>query len=157
MTPQDFIAALSPAAVASMAATGIPASFTVAEGALESGWGSSQLAVQAMNLFGVKADSSWAGPVLEMQTREFLRGKWVIVPARWRKYSDWSGCIGDHAAFLRSNPRCSTCFLHRDGPGFAAAVAAAGYATDPNYAALITRLINQHGLAVLDIKGVSPT
>lgn len=155
MTPQAFIAALSPAAVASMAATGIPASFTVAEGALESGWGSSQLSLQAMNVFGVKADPSWSGPVLEMQTREFIRGQWLMVPARWRKYSDWSGCIGDHAAFLRSNPRYSTCFQHRDGPGFAKAVAAAGYATDPNYAALVTQIINQHGLAVLDTQGVS--
>ncbi len=151
MTPQDFIAAISPAAQASMAATGIPASFTVAEAALESGWGSSQLTLQAMNLFGVKADASWGGPVLEMQTREFLRGQWVMVPARWRKYDDWSGSIGDHAAFLRSNPRYSTCFQQTTGPAFAAAVAAAGYATDPNYAHLITQLIEQHGLAALDV------
>lgn len=150
MTPQSFISALSPAAVASMAATGIPASFTIAEGALESGWGSSQLALQAMNLFGVKADPAWHGDVLTMQTREFIRGQWVMVPARWRKYSDWAGCIGDHAAFLRSNPRYSTCFQHHDGPGFASAVAAAGYATDPHYAQLVTQLITQHGLAALD-------
>ena len=150
MTPADFIAAIAPAAQASMLATGIPASFTVAEGALESGWGASQLTLQAKNLFGVKADASWHGAVLEMQTREYLRGQWVMVPARWRKYDDWDGCIGDHAAFLRSNQRYSTCFQHHDGPGFAAAVAAAGYATDPHYAQLITALITQHGLGALD-------
>ena len=155
MAPQDFIAAISAAAVASMAKTKIPASFTVAEGALESGWGTSLLAIQGRNLFGVKADSSWHGPTVSMQTREFVRGQWVMVPAVWRAYPDWGGCMDDHALFLTQNARYRGCFAHVDGAGFAAAVAAAGYATDPNYAALITRLINQHGLAALDTQGVS--
>lgn len=155
MTPQAFIAAIGSAAVASMAKSKIPASFTVAEGALESGWGASRLAVQGRNLFGVKADAGWHGPTVAMQTREFLRGVWVMVPALWRSYPDWGGCLDDHAAFLTQNPRYRGCFAHADGIGFAAAVAAAGYATDPNYAALITQIINQHGLAALDIKGVS--
>ena len=155
MTPQAFIAAIAPAAVASMARTKIPASFTIAEGALESGWGSSQLATQGRNLFGVKADASWHGPTVPMQTREFVHGTWVMVPALWRAYADWQGCLDDHAAFLTQNPRYRACFAHPDGVSFAAAVAAAGYATDPHYAALIAQLINQHGLAALDTKGVS--
>ena len=59
MKPGDFIKAIGPAAQASSQTTHIPASFTIAEGALESGWGASQLALQGFNLFGVKADSSW--------------------------------------------------------------------------------------------------
>ena len=152
MTPQAFIAAIGPAAIASAGRTKIPASFTVAEGALESGWGTSQLAIQGKNLFGVKADASWHGPTVSMQTREFLHGTWVMVPALWRAYADWSGCMDDHAAFLMNNPRYRGCFEHTDGPGFAVAVQAAGYATDPHYSALITQLITQHGLAALDVK-----
>lgn len=150
MTPQDFINAIAPAAQQSAAQTSIPASFVVADAALESGWGVSQLTQQAMNLFGVKADSSWNGPTWSMQTREFLNGRWVMVPALWRKYSDWLGSINDHAQFLISNPRYEGAFKFSDGPGFAYAVAAAGYATDPQYAQKIISIINAHNLTSLD-------
>ncbi|WP_109477719.1 glucosaminidase domain-containing protein [Paraburkholderia sp. C35] len=151
MTPQQFIAAVSPAARTSMATTKIPASFTVAEAALESGWGVSQLSVKAMNLFGIKADASWTGPTLTMQTREFLNGQWVMVPASWRVYSDWLGSISDHAQFLLTNPRYKSAFSCTSGTGFARAVAAAGYATDPDYASKIIAIINVHGLQLLDL------
>lgn len=69
MNAQDFINLIGPSARASAKATCVPASFTVAEAALESGWGSSQLATQGKNLFGVKADRSWHGDVLTLNTR----------------------------------------------------------------------------------------
>lgn len=150
MSPQDFIAQIGPAAQESAKTTGIPASFAVAEAALESGWGASQLAAKAFNLFGVKADPSWRGLTLSMNTREFLSGQWVMQPALWRKYSDWLGSIDDHAQFLLTNQRYKPAFSHQDGIGFAEAVQAAGYATDPQYAAKIAEIITAHGLASLD-------
>ena len=151
MKPDDFIKAIGPAAQASAAKTKIPASFTVAEAALESGWGSSQLAAQGFNLFGVKADKAWKGDTLTMRTREFLKGQWVVVPALWRKYADWLGCIEDHAAFLMANPRYRLAFTgDRTGEDFARAVAAAGYATDPKYADKIVSVIRAHNLSELD-------
>lgn len=150
MTPAEFIYALAPAARASAAKTGIPASFVIAEGALESAWGASMLAAQAMNLFGVKADTSWRGAVLTMPTREFLRGQWVVVQARWRKYTDWQGCIDDHAQFLLTNPRYKAALACKDGRAFARAVAVAGYATDPKYADKIIAVIDGRGLAAYD-------
>ncbi len=89
MNPNDFISAISPAARASAKTTKIPASFVVAQGALESGWGTSALSKQGFNLFGVKADAAWHGDVLTMDTREFLKGQWVTVAAKWRKYPNW--------------------------------------------------------------------
>jgi flagellum-specific peptidoglycan hydrolase FlgJ len=150
MTPQDFIAAIAPAAQTSAATTKIPASFVIAEGALESGWGASQLAQQGMNLFGVKADASWHGDILTMNTREFLNGAWVMVPAKWRKYPDWLSCIQDHAAFLLDNARYKPCFACTDVPDFVAALAKAGYATDPDYAAKIMAVIHSHNLTQFD-------
>jgi flagellar protein FlgJ len=150
MKPQDFIDAIGPAAKQSALTTHIPASFTVAEAALESGWGTSQLAAQGMNLFGVKADPSWRGPTITLRTREYLKGQWVVVPALWRKYSDWLGSITDHAQFLLTNPRYKPAFAHADGEGFAATVAQAGYATDPDYADKIIAIIRAHKLALLD-------
>lgn len=151
MKADDFVSAIGPAAQASAKATGIPASFVVAEGALESGWGVSALARQGMNLFGVKADRSWSGNVLSMQTREFLHGKWTVVPALWRKYDTWEACIADHAKFLTENPRYAPAFAHKDdGEAFARAVAAAGYATDPDYLTKILTIMRVHDLKALD-------
>lgn len=150
MDAQAFIDLIGPAAQASMQATGVPASFTVAEAALESGWGESQLARDGKNLFGVKADPSWQGDVLSLNTREFLHGTWVMVPARWRKYSDWQACMDDHAAFLHQNRRYADCFACTTGDAFATAVAQAGYATDPDYAAKLTSIIHAHALTALD-------
>ena len=148
--PALFIAAIAPAAVASAAKTLVPASFTIAEAALESGWGTSQLAIQARNLFGVKADPSWRGPTFSLQTREFLHGQWVMVPAKWRAYADWQGCMDDHAAFLHGNPRYASCFDHTNGEGFAQAVADAHYATDPAYADKLIATMRAHDLAQFD-------
>ncbi|MQA21755.1 glycoside hydrolase family 73 protein [Rugamonas rivuli] len=150
MTPADFIAAVGPAARASAARTRVPASFALAEAALESGWGASQLALQARNLFGVKADPSWRGDVLLMPTREFLKGQWQMQPARWRKYPDWQGCIDDHAAFLLANPRYKPAFSCRGGEAFARAVAAAGYATDPQYADKLIAVMRGRQLSIFD-------
>ena len=72
MKPQDFITLIGPAAQASRLQTGIPASFVVAQAALESGWGESGLAKRAKNLFGIKADRSWSGQRITLNTREFL-------------------------------------------------------------------------------------
>ncbi len=116
MKPQDFIALIGGAAKASAKLSSVPASFTVAQAALESAWGESMLARQGKNLFGVKADLAWQGDVLTINTREFLHGTWVMVPARWRKYTDWQACMDDHAAFLHQNRRYAACLLKATPP-----------------------------------------
>lgn len=147
MTPQDFIAAIAPAAKVSALKTKVPASFTTAEAALESGWGAH---CPGFNLFGVKA-SGWTGPVTIQRTREYLNGAWTFVDARFRAYTDWLGSIEDHAQFLLTNPRYKPAFAYTTGALFAKAVAAAGYATDPQYATKIIQIITAHNLGMLDV------
>lgn len=150
MTPGEFIAAIVPAARASMRTSGIPASFTIAQAALESSWGSSALAQQARNLFSVKADRAWHGPTVDMDSAEWVMGKRVMMPAHWRAYPTWQACLDDRAAFFRANPRYAHCFAERTGGGWARAVAGAGYATDPAYADKIIAVMNSHGLSQYD-------
>lgn len=157
MSPKEFIAGIAPAARASALRTKIPASFVVAEGALESAWGTSRLAAEGFNLFGVKADPSWHGAVLTMPTREFSGGNWIVVPAKWRKYDNWQGSIDDHAAFLLGNPRYQGAFDCTTGATFARAVAAAGYATDPDYASKIVSIIATYALDSLDTASIVST
>lgn len=152
MIPKDFISAIGPAAQESAHITGIPASFTIAQAALESAWGESALAQQAFNLFGVKADRAWKGNVLYLPTREFMQGKWVTVTAAWRKYPDWQASINDRARFFAVNPRYRLAMTgKRTGEDFARQVAAAGYATDPLYADKLCRIIRRYRLNEYDV------
>lgn len=154
MIPPEFIMRLSKPAAESQRKTGVPASITVAQAALESGWGESGLARAGNNLFGIKADSRWRGETITLNTREFIRNQWVVVPAKWRKYASWQASIDDHAAFLKLNPRYKACFLCTTVPAFAHALAQAGYATDPDYANKLIALMNRHQLQSLD--GAAP-
>ena len=150
MKPSEFIFRLTAAAVASAKTVGVPASITIAQAALESAWGESGLTKAGNNLFGIKADSRWRGQTLTMNTKEFIKGQWVVVPALWRKYPSWQDSIDDHAAFLRRNPRYKACFACANAPAFARALAQAGYATDPAYADKVIIMMKQHNLLALD-------
>ena len=150
MNPLEFIMRLTPGAVASAKTSGVPASITIAQAALESAWGESGLAKAGNNLFGIKADSLWRGQTLTMNTKEFIKGQWVVVPALWRKYPSWQASMEDHAAFLRRNPRYKACFLCTTAPAFAKALVQAGYATDPEYANKLIVLMDKHQLQSLD-------
>ncbi len=154
MNPSEFIMRLTPSAVESQRKSGVLASITIAQAALESGWGESGLARAGNNLFGIKADSRWRGETLTLNTREFIKGQWMVVPAKWRKYPSWQNSIDDHAAFLKRNPRYKACFLCTTAPAFAQALAQAGYATDPDYANKLIALMSKHQLQSLD--GVLP-
>lgn len=147
MTPEQFIAAIAPAARTCMKATQIPASFSVAQAALESSWGAR---CPGFNLFGIKADPSWKGPVVLVPTHEVVNGKSVPVTAKFRAYADWLGSIEDHAQFLLTNPRYKGAFAYTSGATFAMAIAACGYATDPQYGTKLVSIIKGRNLSALD-------
>jgi flagellar protein FlgJ len=147
MKPNDFFAAIAPAAQASAKTTRIPASFTLAQAALESSWGAK---APGHNLFGIKADASWKGPVVAEATHEHVGGKDVPIHDTFRAYDDWLGSINDHAQFLLANPRYRPAFECTSGRTFAQAVAAAGYATDPQYASKLVSIISTHHLDAFD-------
>lgn len=158
MKPQDFLDQIVPAAIACHRATGIPTSFTLAQAALESAWGASKLAQRGFNLFGVKADKAWTGPVVFMDTAEVINGRRVMLPARWRAYPDWLACLNDRAEFFRKNKRYAACFKETTGKGWCNAVAAAGYATDPDYAKKLVAMIDGRNLTRFDhhTEGAAP-
>jgi len=150
VNPSEFIMRLASGAMASAKASGVPASITIAQAALESAWGESGLTKAGNNLFGIKADSLWRGQTLTMNTKEFIKGQWLVVLALWRKYPSWQASVEDHAAFLRRNPRYKACFLCATAPAFAKALQQAGYATDPEYANKLIVLMDKHQLQSLD-------
>lgn len=148
MPPAAFIAMLAKSAQECQRATGIPASFTLAQAALESSWGAR---APGNNLFGVKADKSWKGATVDVSTHEVLKGKRVSMTCRFRAYSSWAECMVDHARFFKVNPRYALCFRETTGEGWARAVAAAGYATDPNYAKSLVAVMRGRNMAQYDV------
>jgi flagellum-specific peptidoglycan hydrolase FlgJ len=148
MPPTAFIAMLLPAALACQREHGIPASFTIAQAALETGWGDKIL---GNNLFGIKADPSWKGPTVKFLTHEeYSKGQKTLISDSFRAYENFDACLRDRAGFFRDNPRYSKCFAERTGPGWALAVAKAGFATDSNYAKTLCDIMRGRQLTQYD-------
>ena len=150
MTPADFIAALLPGALACRDATGVPVGVTLAQAACESAWGGK---APGNNLFGIKADAAWSGPTVSFLTHEDLAGRWVEITAAFRAYPDFAASLADHGRFLRANPRYAGCFATCDSIACARAVAAAGYATAPDYGDTLCAIIDAHRLQQYDLEG----
>lgn len=126
---------------------GIPASVTLAQGMLESGTGTSKLARNGNNHFGIKATKAWldAGGAYGCHTDDKPNEK-------FRYYSSVADSYEDHSKFLKENSRYAKCFDLRadDYTGWARGLQKAGYATDPNYAKSLVAMIEKYDLAKYD-------
>jgi flagellar protein FlgJ len=144
---KDFLAQLSlPARLASQQ-SGVPHHLILAQAALESGWGQRQIRREngepSFNIFGVKATSSWKGPVTEITTTEFENGESKKVKAKFRVYSSYLEALSDYVGVLTRNPRYAAVTNAATAEQGAQALQNAGYATDPNYARKLTGMIQQ--------------
>lgn len=152
-TGQSFIDKVRVDAMMSQSETRVPASVTLAQACLESGYGGSDLSRLANNYFGIKGTGP-AGSVT-MPTQEYVNGRMVTVNAAFRKYNTPSESFADHGWFLRNNSRYANAFNYTgDAARFAQEIHRAGYATDPQYASKLTSLINQYGLTRFDAQPV---
>lgn len=95
---KDWLTATSQAA---QSAGHIFPKMAACEAALESGYGSSLLARQDNNLFGTKQHSHPIYKTVNIPTKEFLRGQWVVVSAAWVNYPDLAACFADRMDTLR--------------------------------------------------------
>ena len=142
---QSFAAALWPQAQSASQATGIPAQFLVAQAALETGWGKSEPrfadGTPSYNLFGIKAGSNWTGAVVEATTTEYVNGVAERRVERFRAYNSYAESFRDYAQLLTQSPRYASVVGSGDAAGFAQRLQRAGYATDPDYAHKLERVI----------------
>ena len=149
MTPEDFVAELAGSATACCKYSGIPASVTIAQAAIESGWGAK---APGFNLFGIKADPSWTGPIVTFTTHEVVGGVSTQIIAKFRSYPNWQASMLDHARFFFSNHRYTPALAVATNPlAFASQIQACGYSTSPTYAQLITEIIREHNLTQYDV------
>ena len=145
---EAFVQRLLPHAQAASAATGIPARFMLGQAALETGWGRAEIRAadgqNSHNLFGIKAGGAWRGRTADVVTTEYINGKPHKQVESFRAYDSYADAFRDYATMLRANPRYQNVVTQaQDATGFAQGLQQAGYATDPNYANKLMRVIRQ--------------
>ena len=145
---QAFINEIAPGAMAAQQRFGVPASVTIAQAIDESGWGSSQLAAQDHNLFGIKGTGP-AGSVT-LPTQEYENGQWVTIDAQFRVYHNVSESISDHAELLATSGYYQQAMADRAVPDAFANDLTGVYATDPDYGANLIALMRLYNLYRFD-------
>ena len=161
MKPKDFVTTYLPFAKIAEQKTGISAIAILAQGALESGWGT---AVVGNSFFGVKSQPGAIDADKQLiATTEYSRRMDLKFPVilsvtpvirngvkmykysvkdYFEKYDSAAECFEEHGNFFIQNPRYESALLVKSDPVlFLTAVAKAGYATDPNYAATLTKIV----------------
>ena len=127
--------------------TGIPASFMIGQAGHETGWGRSEIRHRdgspSHNLFGIKAGGSWTGPTVAVTTTEYIGGEPRKVTARFRAYDSYEESFRDYARLIGNSPRYEKARASVSSvSAYASELHRAGYATDPAYAAKLSRAIH---------------
>jgi len=173
LNPQQFIETYSLAAQEAQKTTGVPASITLAQAALESGWGAH---APGNNFFGIKVGKNWTGNIQLIDTTECghtgnaakdgifdevvaiyppgdphhspsCTSKYSYkVKSKFRAYYTPTESFADHGNFLKNNPRYTACFETTNATDFASALQKSGYSTATNYAEILMQIIHAHNL-----------
>lgn len=159
MQREDFIEMVEPIAIDVYEKYGIYPSVTISRAAIESNWGKSELSKEYFNLFGIKADKSWNGRSVNMNTKE---GYNDTENAAFRRYRSYKESIYDYGKFLSENKRYEKAglFKAKDGKAQAQVLEDAGYATKENskgelvYADVLINLMNKYNLDKIDAEYV---
>ena len=136
---EAFSQQLYPAARQAASILGVDPRLLLSQAALETGWGQRMISgnrgENSFNLFGIKADASWQGPKVWVDTLEYRDGVAVRERAAFRAYGSYEESFADYARFIREQPRYQEALRQVGTPrGYIQALQQAGYATDPDYA-----------------------
>jgi hypothetical protein len=146
---ESYVEEYAQLSVSEMNRSGIPASITLAQGILESGIGQSELARKSNNHFGIKCHSDWKGA--KVYHDDDAKGEC------FRKYNKPQHSFEDHTDFLMRGSRYA--FLFELDPGdyksWARGLKKAGYATAPDYADRLIKIIEDEMLYRFDDPGSS--
>lgn len=147
----EWINRALPAAIDVKRNWGVPIAVTIAQGALESGWGHK---APGNVYFGVKGKSP-NGNSINITTHEESGGSLTKINDSFRSYDSLEQSADDYGRFLSTNKRYADAFAYSNDPEkFIHEVAKAGYATDSNYEKKILNIIRTTGIKDYDITGL---
>lgn len=141
-----FVQHHAAAAAAVEKTSGIPSSFMLGQAGHETGWGKHEIkgagGTNSFNLFGIKAGAGWTGKVAEVTTTEYVNGVAKKGMAKFRAYDSYEDSFRDYARLITQSPRYAQASQQTaSAQAFAGGLQKAGYATDPQYAAKLSRAI----------------
>jgi len=144
--PLSFVERLLPIVKTALAGSPLNPLAVLAQAALETGWGKHVIhaadGTNSHNLFGMKAGESWPGKSVEVTTLEFRGGRPIKESASFRAYDSWLDALEDYRALITGSERYSGAVDSADEPDrYATELQNAGYATDPDYASKIRRVL----------------
>jgi len=156
-SPQEFVEKLLPLAEEMAPELGVDPRVLLAQSALETGWGKHVTRDQSTgqpsyNLFNIKAGGSWSGDSVGVRTLEYKDGIPAPEQAQFRAYANYAESFRDYVDFLKTSSRYQQALAQADNPvRYLQELQAAGYATDPEYANKISRIMSADIIALLGI------
>ena len=139
---KSFVDAYAPSAFNVGKSYGIPYETILAQGIIESGYGKSSLTTEAYNFFGIKAGSTWSGPVWTGVTYEEVNGQMVETTAEFRKYPNAEEGFNGYGEFITTNSRYKPALQYPTDPyRYLEEIKKAGYATDSKYVETVSSVI----------------
>jgi len=160
---QSFLETLGPMATQDMLETGILASLTMAQGIYESGWGTSWMAKNINNLFGIKAyEPAWQGKVYCRKTQkiytDFADAKKKLgdlykeyVGQFFRVYNSWADSVKDHSTLFTTMSRYENLVGLTDYKLACRYVKEDGYCDTEGYDDMLIKIIEQYKLYKYDV------
>jgi len=148
---EQYIDSYALLAVSEMERTGIPASIKLAQAILESRYGTSSLALESNNHFGIKCGTRWQGEGTYKKDDDYDKSG-ILIPSCFRTYSNPEESFVAHSSFLQTYRRYDELFdLDPDDyKGWAKGLKKAGYATSRNYHKDLINLIEELDLDQYD-------
>jgi len=137
---REYISRYKEIAIAEMQRTGIPASIKLAQGIHETSAGTSVLVQKSNNHFGLKCKTEWTG--MSVKHTDDAPNEC------FRKYTNSADSYKDQSDYLKNSPRYASLFdlEPTDYKGWATGLKKAGYATNPKYAPVLIKLIEDYNL-----------
>lgn len=151
---QGFFEALRPAAEEAERIYNVPAEITLAQAALETGWGQhtimSEDGTKGFNLFGMKGEGT-AGSVSK-STQEWENGQYITITDKFALYNDFYEAVVEHGKRFHNgyyDKAIEQFPQDHSWQNFAANIQGI-YATDPKYSSKLSNLVAQYGIEQSD-------
>jgi len=157
-TPAEFVNQVMPSIQRAAEELGVDARGLLAQAALETGWGSRMPRTAdgspSHNLFGIKAGEEWSGARAAADTVEFTNGVATTRRTAFRAYGSIDESVDDFAKLLKNSPRYRDVIATGgDTAAYVDSIGKSGYATDPQYANKLNRILNSGALRAALLPG----
>lgn len=154
----NFINAIAPLAVNEYLTRDkwVLPSVCIAQAALETGWGITELMKKANAFFGIKATKTWKGRVYSTKTSECYDGvSYTQITALFRAYGNVAESVADYYDLITKSARYAGAVNNTNSTSAITAIKEGGYATSPTYIEKVTSIIRDYDLERFDARPVA--